>query len=225
MTGSSHLISPLSCLAFALSIQFGLQVPLVSALVLTLALAIHEGGHVAGLRALRMPVGPPIFIPFVGAFVRLPRDTLRPADASMVALLGPLAGSVAAAAALLAFEFTHTPWLIQFSQISAFLSALNLVPCLPLDGGRIVATTWRWLHVVGLLSLVAFAVAMQSWVNLGIAVACALLGGLLRDPAVDCSLGPITGRRPRLETLAAYLAVAGLTVLVYLLAVSAATDW
>ncbi|MGE5577788.1 MAG: site-2 protease family protein [Syntrophothermus sp.] len=120
-------------------------------------LAAHEVGHVLAARRERLPVTAPIFIPFVGAFVALKG---QPADARMeavVALGGPVAGTVATAAVLGLYYLTGQPLLLALVYTGAFLNLFNLVPAHPLDGGRIASAVSLWLWALGIPALAYLA--------------------------------------------------------------------
>ena len=55
------------------------------ALGFVLLIFVHEMGHAVALRWEGIPAGPPIFIPFIGAFVAMQG---RPRDAAVEASLG-----------------------------------------------------------------------------------------------------------------------------------------
>jgi len=66
------------------------------ALGFVLLIFVHEMGHAVALRIEGIPAGPPVFIPFVGAFVAMhgqPRDA---GVEARVAIAGPISGAVAA---------------------------------------------------------------------------------------------------------------------------------
>lgn len=113
-------------------------------------LLAHEMGHVLAARQEGLPVTAPIFIPFVGAFVALKG---RPADArmeAMVALGGPVAGTVATGAVWGLYYLTRQPLLLALVYTGAFLNLFNLVPAHPLDGGRIASAVSLWLWALGI---------------------------------------------------------------------------
>lgn len=117
---------------------------------------IHEMGHVAVLRRYGIRASAPIFIPFMGAIIgmrQLPRDAVMEA---YVGLGGPVLGSIGAFAALgLYFVDGHPIWLA-LAYIGILLNLFNLLPLLPLDGGRVVGAVSQWMWGLGVVGLLAF---------------------------------------------------------------------
>ncbi len=116
---------------------------------------VHELGHYIVIKAKGLPAKLPIFIPLLGAFVnmlQLPKNVL---DEAEIAIAGPIAGSIASAVCLAAYEYTNVrSWLI-LAYFGFFINALNLAPINPLDGGRIAGAISRWLWPIG--------VAITGW--------------------------------------------------------------
>jgi Zn-dependent protease len=109
------------------------------------------------LRRQGVPASAPLFIPFMGAVVgmkQMPHDAWREAQ---VALAGPILGSLGAAAVWLAGEWTGSDLLVALAFTGFFLNLFNLLPIVPLDGGRAMAAVHPALWGVGLAGLVALA--------------------------------------------------------------------
>ena len=123
---------------------------------------IHEMGHVLALRRQGVPASAPLFIPFMGAVIgmrKLPSNAWREAE---VALAGPLLGSIGAAAVWGAGAYYHSRFLIAMAFIGFFLNLFNLLPVVPLDGGRAVAALHPAIWLLGLAGLVALEVFSPS---------------------------------------------------------------
>jgi len=106
------------------------------ALGFIVSLYLHELGHVVALRRAGLPASPPMFIPGVGAYVRLharPKDLRTDAQ---IGLAGPLVGLLVAAAFYLAARSTGSGLLRAVAHVGAFINLLNLVPIWQLDGSR-----------------------------------------------------------------------------------------
>jgi Zn-dependent protease len=122
-----------------------------------LLILVHELGHVFELRRQGVPASAPLFIPFLGAVVgmkQLPSDAWREAR---VALAGPILGSLGAAVVWAAGEALDSQFLIALAFTGFFLNLFNLLPIVPLDGGRAVAAVHPALWGLGLAALVALA--------------------------------------------------------------------
>jgi Zn-dependent protease len=139
-----------------------------------LLLLVHEMGHVLELRRQGVPASAPLFIPFMGAVVgmrQMPHDAWREAQ---VALAGPILGSLGAAAVWAAGEALDSDLLIALAFTGFFLNLFNLLPIVPLDGGRAMAAVHPALWGVGLAGLLALA----FWHPNPILIVVLVLGGL-----------------------------------------------
>jgi Zn-dependent protease len=123
---------------------------------------IHEFGHVLELRRQGVPASAPLFIPFLGAVIgmkQLPDDAWKEAR---VALAGPIVGSVGAAAFLVAGTVADSDLLRALAFVGFFLNLFNLVPIVPLDGGRAVGAIHPVVWLLGLVMMVALAVVSPN---------------------------------------------------------------
>ena len=139
-----------------------------------LLIFVHELGHVLELRRQGVPASAPLFIPFLGAVIgmkELPDDAWKEAR---VALAGPILGSVGAAACWIAAEATGSELLMALAFVGFFLNLFNLIPIVPLDGGRAAGALHPALWFVGLLMMVGLVVVNPNPLLLIIV----LLGGL-----------------------------------------------
>ena len=123
---------------------------------------VHELGHVLELRRQGVPASAPLFIPFLGAVIgmkQLPDDAWKEAR---VALAGPILGSVGAAAFLVAADVSGSDLLMALAFVGFFLNLFNLIPIVPLDGGRAVGALHPAIWLLGLLMMVALAVVSPN---------------------------------------------------------------
>ena len=164
-TGASMLVS-IAAYAWIWGLPF--------AIGFVLLIFVHELGHVLELRRQGVPTSAPLFIPFLGAVIgmkELPDDAWKEAR---VALAGPILGSVGAAACWIAAEATGSELLMGLAFVGFFLNLFNLVPIVPLDGGRAVGALHPVFWFVGLLMMVALLVLRPNPILILIVV----LGGL-----------------------------------------------
>ena len=129
---------------------------------LVLLLLVHEMGHVIELRRQGVPASAPMFIPFMGAMVSMramPRNAWAEAQ---VGLAGPLLGSVAAAGVLIWADQVNSDLLRALAYVGFLLNLFNLVPVVPLDGGRAVAALHPAFWFVGLFMVAALAFHYQA---------------------------------------------------------------
>jgi len=71
------------------------------ALGFVLMILVHELGHAAEARRQGLEVSAPMFIPFIGAYVKIRHAGLTPWRNALISLAGPAAGGGAAAVAVL----------------------------------------------------------------------------------------------------------------------------
>jgi Zn-dependent protease len=103
---------------------------------LVISIYIHEMGHVAWLRHYGIPASAPMFIPGVGAFVRLRAAPKSAAQDARVGMAGPLWGTVAALLFLLVGASAQWPAWKAIAAVGAWINVFNLLPVWQLDGGR-----------------------------------------------------------------------------------------
>jgi Zn-dependent protease len=139
-----------------------------------LLIFVHELGHVLELRRQGVPASAPLFIPFLGAVIgmkELPDDAWKEAR---VALAGPILGSIGALACWIAAETTGSELLQALAFVGFFLNLFNLIPIVPLDGGRAAGALHPALWFVGLLMMIGIVVLNPNPLLLIIVV----LGGI-----------------------------------------------
>ena len=127
---------------------------------------VHEMGHVLFSRLEGLPMSAPVFLGPFGAFTRMkapPRDAKQEA---IIALGGPVVGTLAA---LLIYLFATTlhpgttqAFLFALAYFGCFINLFNLIPMSPLDGGRIANAISRWMNVVGLVIMLGFFVLFSN---------------------------------------------------------------
>ncbi|HEX7185294.1 MAG TPA: site-2 protease family protein [Thermoanaerobaculia bacterium] len=97
---------------------------------------VHEMGHVAALRRFGIPASAPMFIPGIGAFVRLRQKPVSAREDARVGLAGPLWGLGAAVAAWGVYLAGGGPIWAAIAKWGALINLFNLLPLWGLDGGR-----------------------------------------------------------------------------------------
>jgi Zn-dependent protease len=135
-----------------------------------LLLLVHEMGHVIQLRREGIQASAPMFIPFLGAVISaksLGADALAEAR---VGLAGPILGTVGAAAMIPLYLATGNELFLALAFVGFFLNLFNLVPMVPLDGGRAMAAMAPAMWLVGCAIIVAFAIVFPNPIILLVAV-------------------------------------------------------
>ena len=125
-------------------------------------LFVHELGHVFQLRREGIKATAPMFIPFLGAFVgmkELPRDA---AAEARVGLAGPVLGSLGCLVPIALYQATGDEFFQALAFTGFFLNLFNLLPVLPLDGGRAMAALSPWMWLVGFAAVVAIVIVFPN---------------------------------------------------------------
>jgi Zn-dependent protease len=150
---------------FSIFISFGFYVwygGVWFAVGLIVLLFVHEMGHVIEAKRQGLPTSAPMFIPFFGALITL-RDNPRDAwHEARIALAGPILGSLAAAAIYFVGVAEDSNRIKAIAFLGFFINLLNLIPLVPLDGGRAMAALHPALWLVGLLMLVGLVVVRPN---------------------------------------------------------------
>jgi len=106
------------------------------ALGLVLSIYIHEMGHVIALRRYGFRATAPMFVPGLGALIRLQQRVVNPREDAEIGLAGPIYGLGAAVFALLLWWGTGEPIFAAIAGVGAWINLFNLLPISSLDGGR-----------------------------------------------------------------------------------------
>jgi Zn-dependent protease len=132
------------------------------ALGFVVLMAVHELGHVAALRAQGVKPSAPMFIPFVGAYVATKEAPRSIAHEAWVALAGPVAGAVGSMVCLELAEISGSMLLRALAYTGFLLNLFNLLPALPLDGGRVAGALHPGLWIAGIVVAVGVLVWRPS---------------------------------------------------------------
>jgi Zn-dependent protease len=133
-------------------------------------LFIHEMGHVIQLRREGVEASAPVFIPFLGALVWAKSLGGNALAEARVGLAGPILGTIGSAACLPIAWATGSDLWTALAFTGFFLNLFNLLPVVPLDGGRAMAAMAPWMWFAGLAIIVALAFARPNPIIVLIAV-------------------------------------------------------
>lgn len=120
-------------------------------------LFLHELGHVIQLRREGVKASAPMFIPFLGAVISAKSMGRDAAAEARVGLAGPVLGTIASLVPLALWLATGSEFWRALAYIGFLLNLFNLLPVLPLDGGRAMAALTPWMWLVGFAGLIALA--------------------------------------------------------------------
>jgi Zn-dependent protease len=140
------------------------------ALGFVVLLLVHEMGHVIQLRREGIAASAPVFIPFLGAAVWAKSLGDDAAAEARVGLAGPVLGTLGAAALVPVALATDDDFWRALAFTGFFLNLFNLLPVVPLDGGRAFAALAPWMWFAGLFAVVALAFVAPNPIILLIAL-------------------------------------------------------
>jgi len=167
LKGLIFLLPKIKLLAFAASaavsvVAYGLLWGWAFGGGFVVLLFVHEMGHVIQLRREGIKASAPFFIPFLGAVVMAnlwSGDALREAR---VGLAGPVLGTIGAALCFPLYWLTGDHLFLALAYVGFLLNLFNLLPVLPLDGGRAMAAMAPWMWFVGFLALIPAAIFLHG---------------------------------------------------------------
>jgi Zn-dependent protease len=117
-------------------------------------LFVHEMGHVIQLRREGIKASAPMFIPFLGALITAKSLGENALAEARVGLAGPILGTIGAGVCLVISEATGSDLFRALAYIGFLLNLFNLLPVVPLDGGRAMAAMAPWMWFLGFGALV-----------------------------------------------------------------------
>jgi Zn-dependent protease len=186
------------------------------ALGFVVLLLVHEMGHVIALRREGIKASAPMFIPFLGAVISARSLGDNAVAEARVGLAGPILGSIGAAACILIWHATGNDIWRALAFTGFFLNLFNLLPVVPLDGGRAMAAMTPWMWGVGLVAMIVLAVVFPNPIILIIAVLAAFetykRWKLRRSGSVEQLAYYKVRPRDRLIVAAVYLSLIALLV-------------
>lgn len=158
----------ISIVAYALAFGWPFAVGFV------LLIFIHEMGHVIQLRREGVEASAPIFIPFLGAVIAAKSLGKDAAAEARVGLAGPILGTAGTLIPLAIWLATGSDLWRALAYVGFFINLINLLPVLPLDGGRAMAVLGPKVWVAGILVAIAATVIILGPIMLLFVL---LLGG------------------------------------------------
>jgi Zn-dependent protease len=133
-------------------------------------LFVHEMGHVIALRREGIKASGPMFIPFLGAVIASRSLGNSALAEARVGLAGPILGSIGSAACILIWHATGNDLWRALAYTGFFLNLFNLLPVVPLDGGRAMAAMAPWMWFVGFAALIPLVILWPNPIILLIVV-------------------------------------------------------
>jgi Zn-dependent protease len=135
-------------------------------------LFVHEMGHVIALRREGIKASAPMFVPFLGALITAKSLGENALAEARVGLAGPILGSLGATVVAVIAVLTGSDMLLALAYVGFLLNLFNLLPVVPLDGGRAMAAMAPWMWFLGFGGLIALVfvipnpilfIGMETW--------------------------------------------------------------
>ena len=162
----AHTRSAISLIAFvAVSwMLFGLEATIGG----TILVCIHEMGHFLEAKRRGFEPAYPVFLPALGAYVKLSRETMTPDSRAAVALAGPTAGFIGTALCALGWVVTHSPSWAAFTVFGSLINVLNLIPYWTLDGAHIAPVLGKFYWLAVAIESLTFFFLTERWMFLAL---------------------------------------------------------
>ena len=147
-----------------------LKVEPIYGAALLIVLLIHESGHFFAMKAFNYS-NPKLFVlPLLGAFDTGKNTVITQRQMSVVILAGPIPGILIGIGLLMANQYYPNNRIEMLGKIFMGLNFFNLLPFMPLDGGRLLATLFiNQNHsirivftIISILVLVLFSFVFHS---------------------------------------------------------------
>lgn len=147
-----------------------------AALMILALLFFHESGHLWAMKRRGMKTKGMYFIPFLGA-AAVPDEEFPSREAeNYVALMGPTVGLVLSGLAYVGYFLTDDLEFTAAAGWMALINLLNLLPIMPLDGGRVLrsiafsSSSWQGIVITGIGMAVGIIAAVVKGLWLFVAL-------------------------------------------------------
>ncbi len=137
-------------------------------------LLVHEMGHVIQLRREGIKASAPMFVPFLGAVISARSLGDNALAEARIGLAGPILGSIGSAVCIVIWHATGADIWRALAFTGFFLNLFNLLPVVPLDGGRAMAAMAPWMWFAGLAAMIPLALIFPNPIILIIVLFAAL---------------------------------------------------
>jgi Zn-dependent protease len=158
----------LAAFVVLMGIAYGGVAGVVLATVLFASVLLHELGHSVVARARRVPIEG-IELHFFGGVAKMKAPPRSPADEVAIAIAGPLVSLALALAFFVAARFFPDVSVLDWAAgMNLSLGLFNLLPALPMDGGRVLRALLARRH--GLVGGTERAVKTSRVIAIGLGV-------------------------------------------------------
>lgn len=153
---------------FITMLVYGLAFGWAFGIGIVVLIFVHESGHLAAIKWRHMNASLPIFIPFLGAVIGLRQKPQDAEEEAFIGIAGPIFGIAASFLCWLLFSLTQNSVFLVLASFGFMMHIFNLMPVVPLDGGRTVAFLgWRaWVPGLAALLVLLFYNPVTHAINI-----------------------------------------------------------
>jgi Zn-dependent protease len=152
------------------------------ALIIITFLFVHEYGHVWAMKRCGLKVKGMYFIPFMGAAAVSNDDFGSCRNEVYIALMGPIWGMILAFGFYATYTFTNMTVFAGAAIWMFMVTLINLLPIMPLDGGRVIRCVAESLHswggIVVFICGIVIAILLTKYLSIGLIFLFLIIGGL-----------------------------------------------
>jgi stage IV sporulation protein FB len=154
--------------------MFIFQIEPIFVAAVLIALLIHELGHFFAMKAFNYTDVKLFIIPLLGAYVSGKKSLISQRQKSIVILAGPVPGIIIGFCLLISTHYYPNDRIFLLGQIFLALNFFNLLPFIPLDGGRLLEILFidknhiirLVFTVISILFLLVFALSFKAFILL-----------------------------------------------------------
>ncbi len=139
--------------------------------LLAIAIFVHELGHLLAMRLYKYKNLKMMFLPLLGGIASGESKEPDAYKIAMISILGPFVGFLSCFVSVALGVATNETLFFEYAYMSFFLSAFNLLPIMPLDGGQFLNETLfnrfpkaeLWFTVIAIIGLGYLSYIYGSW--------------------------------------------------------------
>jgi stage IV sporulation protein FB len=131
-----------SMVVFIIAFYLVFDWDLATIFILVGVLLVHELGHFLAMQLFGYTNLGILFLPLLGAVATGYKDTISQKQSVIVSFAGPVPGVIAGTILYVLGQQNGNELLLTTANIFILLNLFNLLPVMPLDGGRILKTTF-----------------------------------------------------------------------------------
>ena len=127
-----------------------------------LLILVHELGHGYAIKKSGLQAGWPVFVPFFGAMITMNGRPQHATTEAYIAIAGPVAGTAASLLCAGYGMMFDSRMALSLAFTGLFLNMFNMVPVVPLDGGRVAKLFSKRAWIIGAVLLVGLFALSRS---------------------------------------------------------------